>query len=163
MECGKSLFPGTLILLVEGPQRTVYGPEKDNVYATSAFPAIRDAIADIVKSSASKGNLEDGAGGAVSVRSSSEGGEEWSAVQHEIFRAARAIERAAKILKGQLLVSWTVAQRVVDRGTACRGPWHSVSWTVAQRVVDRGAGPALGAHTCCAMRLFEAPVLHGAG
>ncbi|CAI5971200.1 unnamed protein product [Closterium sp. NIES-65] len=63
--------------------------EKDNVYATPAFPAIRDAIADFIKSSASKGNLE--------------GGEEWSAVQHEIFRAARAIERAAKILKGQLL------------------------------------------------------------
>ncbi|CAI5530606.1 unnamed protein product, partial [Closterium sp. Naga37s-1] len=81
----------------------VYGPEKDNVYATSPFPGIRDAIADVIKSSASKGNLEDGVGGAVKGRSSSEGGEEWSAVQHEIFRAARAIERAAKILKGQLL------------------------------------------------------------
>ncbi|CAI6000328.1 unnamed protein product [Closterium sp. NIES-64] len=72
-----------------GGRMMVYSSEKDNVYATPAFPAIRDAIADFIKSSASKGNLE--------------GGEEWSAVQHEIFRAARAIERAAKILKGQLL------------------------------------------------------------
>ncbi|CAI5504181.1 unnamed protein product [Closterium sp. Naga37s-1] len=91
-----------------GPQYTwfkhlVYGPDKDNVYATSVFSGIRDAIADVIKSSASKGNLEDGAGGAVKGRRSSEGGEKWSAVQHEIFRAAWAIERAAKILKGQLL------------------------------------------------------------
>ncbi|CAI5500384.1 unnamed protein product [Closterium sp. Naga37s-1] len=82
----------------------VYGPEKDNDYATSPFPGIRDAIADVISSSASKKeNPEAGAGGAVRGSDNNEDGEEWKAVQHEIFRAARAIERAAKILEGQLL------------------------------------------------------------
>ncbi|CAI7798318.1 unnamed protein product [Closterium sp. NIES-53] len=82
----------------------VYGPEKDNDYATSPFPGIRDAIADVIKSSASKKeNPEAEAGGAMKGGDNNEDGEEWSAVQHEIFRAARAIERAAKILEGQLL------------------------------------------------------------
>ncbi|CAI5496361.1 unnamed protein product [Closterium sp. Naga37s-1] len=82
----------------------VYGPEKDNDYATSPFPGIRDAIADVIKSSASKKeNPEAEAGGAMKGSDINEDGEEWSAVQHEIFRAARAIERAAKILEGQLL------------------------------------------------------------
>ncbi|CAI5468103.1 unnamed protein product [Closterium sp. Yama58-4] len=82
----------------------VYGPEKDNDYATSPFPGIRDAIADVIKSSASKKeNPTAEADGAMEGSDNNEDGEEWRAVQHEIFRAARAIERAAKILEGQLL------------------------------------------------------------
>ncbi|GJP79447.1 hypothetical protein CLOP_g9682 [Closterium sp. NIES-67] len=104
----------------------VYGPEKDNDYATSPFPGIRDAIADVINSnsprkelfsrraaldaeSAAATGVEVGTSSANDRESDSEGSdsngdqEGWKAVQHEIFRAARAIERAAKILEGQLL------------------------------------------------------------
>ncbi|CAI5488664.1 unnamed protein product [Closterium sp. Naga37s-1] len=83
----------------------VYGPEKDNDYATSPFPGIRDTIADVIKSTSSKKEAiaEVGTSGATKGSDNNEDGEEWRAVQHEIFRAARAIERAAKILEGQLL------------------------------------------------------------
>ncbi|GAQ83136.1 hypothetical protein KFL_001370060 [Klebsormidium nitens] len=60
----------------------VYGPPRDNNYGTLAFPGIQDAVADAKK-----------AGGT---------DESWAVVQHEIYRVARAIVRASKVLQGSL-------------------------------------------------------------
>ena len=59
----------------------VYAPAIDDNYGSVAFPGITDAI-----SGYAKGNL------GVTIEN----------VQHEIFRVARAIDRAAKVLEGRL-------------------------------------------------------------
>jgi N-acetylated-alpha-linked acidic dipeptidase len=61
----------------------VYGPPRDNNYGTLAFPGIQDAIAD-----AKRGGGTD---------------ESWAIVQHEIYRVARGIVRASKVLRGGLV------------------------------------------------------------
>ncbi|XP_020597560.1 probable glutamate carboxypeptidase LAMP1 [Phalaenopsis equestris] len=59
----------------------VYGPSNHNVYLSTAFPSIDDAIEQV----------------RVSKRSDS-----WRLVQHEIWRVARAITRASGVLTGKL-------------------------------------------------------------
>lgn len=58
----------------------VYGPSRNNAYGISSFPGINDAILTAVNSNDSK---------------------KWSAVQHEIWRVSRAIDRAAIVIAGR--------------------------------------------------------------
>ena len=58
----------------------MYAPSEDNGYGTAVFPGIVDAIARAEK------GAENG----------------WQAVQHEIFRVARAVTKAGNVLRGEL-------------------------------------------------------------
>lgn len=62
----------------------VYAPARDNGYDSQAFPGVADALND-------------------AIRGVGESDAAWGLVQHEIQRVARAIERAAKALQGQLI------------------------------------------------------------
>ena len=69
----------------------LYSPPNDNEYGTVAFPGVRDAIARAQR-------LEE--------EGDEEGGEEgreeraWRDAQHEVWRAGRALDRVAAVLKG---------------------------------------------------------------
>eukprot|EP00850_Spirogloea_muscicola_P007188 SM000036S13232 [mRNA] locus=s36:38575:43897:- [translate_table: standard] len=58
----------------------VYGPPKDDGYGSAPFPSLVDALSNV---------MAGGRGG-------------WPAVQHEIYRASRAVARAARALDGNL-------------------------------------------------------------
>ena len=66
------------------PLVQVYAPARDNGYGSQAFPGVADALND-------------------AIRGVGESEAAWGLVQHEIQRVARAIERAAKALTGQLI------------------------------------------------------------
>ena len=59
----------------------VYGPSKHNEYGSKSFPGIDDAIVE-----------------AKSLNSA----ESWKFVQHEIWRVARVVKQASKVLNGGL-------------------------------------------------------------
>jgi N-acetylated-alpha-linked acidic dipeptidase len=65
----------------------VYSPPNDNEYGSVAFPGVRDAIAPAQR-------LEE--------EGEAEGREEeaWREAQHEVWRAGRALNRVAGVLKG---------------------------------------------------------------
>jgi len=59
----------------------IYGPSQHNDYGSKSFPGIDDAITK-----------------AKSVHTS----ESWRFVQHEVWRAARAVTQASLVLSGEL-------------------------------------------------------------
>ncbi|KAG0622034.1 hypothetical protein M758_3G066300 [Ceratodon purpureus] len=63
----------------------VYGPVSNNNYGSLSFPAIWDSIYEATGSSNDASNST-----------------KWAAVQHQIFRSARAITRASLVLRGKL-------------------------------------------------------------
>jgi len=60
----------------------IYAPSEHNGYGSSTFPAVVDAVAEAAASPGAE--------------------EAWAAVQHEIWRGARVIGRAAKVLQARL-------------------------------------------------------------
>lgn len=65
----------------------VFAPAVGNSYGTASFPGVSDAIAAAVAAA--------GAGGGEAAS--------WQRVQHEVWRAARAIQRATSALHGELV------------------------------------------------------------
>jgi hypothetical protein len=63
----------------------VYGPVSNNNYGSLSFPAIWDSIYEATGNS----------NGALNST-------KWAAVQHQIFRSARAVTRASLVLRGKL-------------------------------------------------------------
>lgn len=59
----------------------IYGETNENEYNSSSFPAIFESLQKAAQTNASK---------------------QWLALQHEIWRVSRAIDRAARVLHGQL-------------------------------------------------------------
>jgi len=59
----------------------IYGPTKENDYISSFFPGIYESHQKAAHTNSSK---------------------QWSALQHEIWRVSRAIDRAARVLHGEL-------------------------------------------------------------
>lgn len=59
----------------------IYGPTSENEYASTSFPGISESLQKAAHRNTSK---------------------YWSALQHEIWRVSRAIDRAARVLHGQL-------------------------------------------------------------
>ncbi|XP_002992244.2 probable glutamate carboxypeptidase LAMP1 [Selaginella moellendorffii] len=59
----------------------IYGPSKNNGYQSEAFPAVLDAIVEA---------------------SGSTNPDKWDAVQHQIWRVSRVLERATLVLRGEL-------------------------------------------------------------
>jgi N-acetylated-alpha-linked acidic dipeptidase len=66
----------------------VYGPVSSNAYGTSSFPGIKNSITLALSASSKHDD-------AAKMR-------QWAAVQHEIWRVARVVERAALVLQGSL-------------------------------------------------------------
>lgn len=59
----------------------IYGPTSANDYVSTSFPGISESLQKATHTNTSK---------------------HWSALQHEIWRVSRAIDRAARVLQGQL-------------------------------------------------------------
>lgn len=59
----------------------IYGETNENEYGSSSFPAIFESLQKAAQTNASK---------------------QWLALQHEIWRVSRAIDRAARVLHGEL-------------------------------------------------------------
>ena len=72
----------------------VYSPPNDNEYGTSSFPGVNDAIARAQKQDRGTGEEEEEEEGK---------GEAWKQAQHEVWRAGRALDRVAGVLRGSLL------------------------------------------------------------
>jgi N-acetylated-alpha-linked acidic dipeptidase len=69
----------------------VYGPVRENVYGTygtTTFPGIQTALAQALAESNEHDNDAKR--------------QQWAAVQHEIWRVARVVERSALVLQGSL-------------------------------------------------------------
>ncbi|KAH8934801.1 hypothetical protein BDL97_18G103500 [Sphagnum fallax] len=66
----------------------VYGPVSSNAYGTASFPGIKNSITLALSASSKHDD-------AAKMR-------QWAAVQHEIWRVARVVERAALVLQGSL-------------------------------------------------------------
>jgi N-acetylated-alpha-linked acidic dipeptidase len=67
----------------------VYGPVSNNNYGTAPFPGIQNALA-LARAERNEHDDEDAKK------------QQWAAVQHEIWRVARVVDRAAIVLHGSL-------------------------------------------------------------
>ena len=75
----------------------VFSPPQGNEYGVAYFPGVLDAI-ELVEASKAKAAVGNSSS---SVSRKEEEG--WGNVQHQVWRAGRALDRVAKVLNGRLL------------------------------------------------------------